>query len=115
MTRDIVVIAIKAVAGGSLVVVLSLLGEVLRPKWFAGLFSAAPSVAIASLTVTLVDKGAGVASQAALGMVCGAVGFVVFAACARPLLDRFHAALASAMACLGWGVAATVAYLVVIR
>jgi uncharacterized membrane protein (GlpM family) len=113
--HDASVILVKAAAGGTLVVVFALLGEVLRPKWLAGLFSAAPSIAIAGLIVTVVDKGDHAASQAALGMVFGAAGFVVFAACARPLLSRFHAVLASALACVAWVVVALGSFLLVLR
>jgi hypothetical protein len=63
--HDVVVVFIKALFGGCLVVAFALLGHVLRPKWFAGLFAAAPSVAIASLVVTVLDKGHHEASLAA--------------------------------------------------
>ena len=33
-------------------------GDVLRPKSFAGLFGAAPSIALATLLITLSQKGA---------------------------------------------------------
>jgi hypothetical protein len=55
--HDATVIGLKAIAGGVLVVLFALLGEGLRPKWFAGLFAAAHSVALASLLVTVIDKG----------------------------------------------------------
>jgi hypothetical protein len=38
-------LAVKAVYGGLFVVLFSLIAELLTPKRFAGLFSAAPSVA----------------------------------------------------------------------
>lgn len=41
---------LKAVAGGGLVVAFSLVSDRLKPKALAGLFSGAPSVALASLT-----------------------------------------------------------------
>ncbi len=111
MTEDIVVVCIKAAAGGTLVVLFALIGEVLRPKWLAGLFSAAPSVAIASLTTTVVSKGDSKASMAALGMVFGAAGFVAFAGCVRPLLDHCRAAAASAIAVFVWAAVAAAGYL----
>ena len=57
MEHDAAVIAIKALLGGSMVTAFAVIGHVLRPKWFAGLFAAAPSVAVASLAVTVIDKG----------------------------------------------------------
>lgn len=66
-------LAIRAVDGGLGVVVFALVGEVLKPKRFAGLFGAAPSVALANLAVTVAISGAAVASRSARGMILGAV------------------------------------------
>ena len=49
---------IRFFAGAFLVSLFSCLGDVLRPKTFAGLFGAAPSIAIATLLITYVTKGA---------------------------------------------------------
>jgi uncharacterized membrane protein (GlpM family) len=114
MTQDIVVIVIKAVAGGSFVLVFALLGEVLRPKWFAGLFSAAPSIAIASLIVTAVEMGDHQALLAAIGMMFGVAGFVTFTLLVRPLLDRLGAIRASGVAAMVWAAVAIGGYLVVL-
>lgn len=111
--HDAIVIVVKALAGGLLVVVFALVGHAVRPKWFAGLFAAAPSVAIASLIVTVADKGDRVASTSALGMIFGAAGFVAFAALAHPLLDRRDALHASALACVGWAAVAVGGYFLV--
>ncbi|MEA2502248.1 MAG: hypothetical protein QOD01_2359, partial [Actinomycetota bacterium] len=43
------VLGLKAVNGGLFVVAFALVSEALKPKRFAGLFSAAPSVALANL------------------------------------------------------------------
>lgn len=43
--------------GGAIVSLFALLGEVLRPKGFAGLLGAAPSVALATLPLTLTAEG----------------------------------------------------------
>src|SRR4051794_19032002 len=67
-----IVLAVKALNGGLFVVAFALVGEVLEPKRFAGLFSAAPSVALANLSVTIIDKGPGDARQNAIGMLVGA-------------------------------------------
>jgi hypothetical protein len=65
----------------------ALLGQVLHPKRFSGLFSAAPSIAVAGLIITVVDKGDHDATLSAIGMMFGAVGFVVFALCAANARD----------------------------
>lgn len=105
---NVAVLAIKAVAGGTLVVVFALISEGLRPKRFAGLFSASPAVAIAGLTITLLDKGAHAAHQSSLGMVVGAVALVAYAAAAIPLLRKFRASVAAAVALSAWLASAAV-------
>lgn len=114
MTRDVVVIVVKALLGGTLVALFAVIGHVLRPKWFAGLFGAAPSVAIASLAVTVVDKGHHDASVAAFGMLFGAAGFVAYSACVRPLLAHAHAAVATSLCCVVWVAVAVGSYLWVV-
>lgn len=114
MLHDVALLAAKGVMGGTLVCVFAVLGHVLRPKWFAGLFGAAPSVAIASLTLTVIDKGNHAASVAGAGMCFGAAGFVVFGACVRPLLGRYHAVVATSVSCLAWILVAVGSYLLVV-
>jgi hypothetical protein len=48
---------LRFLIGGVSVCAFSLLGDLLRPKSFAGLFSAAPSVALATLGLTIAAKG----------------------------------------------------------
>lgn len=114
MALDALVIVVKAVLGGTLVSAFAVVGHVLRPKWFAGLFGAAPSVAIASLSVAVLDKGHHTASIAAYAMIFGAAGFVVFGLCVRPLMARFHAAWAALLGCAAWVLVAVGAYLLVV-
>ena len=98
--HDVLILAAKGLAGGSLVVVFALLSEGLTPKRFAGLFGAAPAVAIAGLAITLLDKGSHDAHQSAVGMIAGAVGMVAYAAVSVQLLRRLRAT-SSAVAALG--------------
>lgn len=48
---------LKAVIGGVLVVLFSCVGESIKPRRLAGIASAAPSIALASLAITLVVSG----------------------------------------------------------
>lgn len=105
---NVAVLAIKAVAGGALVVVFALISEGLRPKRFAGLFSASPAVAIAGLAITLLDKGGHAAHQSSLGMVVGGVALVAYAAATIPLLRKFRASVAASLALSAWLVTAVV-------
>lgn len=107
--HDVLILAIKGLAGGTLVVAFALLSEGLSPKRFAGLFSAAPAVALAGLTIVLLDKGAHEAHRNVTGMIAGGVGMMAYAAAVIPLLRRTRAQLAAAMAMAAWfGVAAVV-------
>ena len=49
---------LRFLAGGIAVSAFAALGDTLRPKSFAGLFGAAPSIALATLLLTLSQKGA---------------------------------------------------------
>jgi uncharacterized membrane protein (GlpM family) len=106
--HDILIIAVKGVAGGTLVLAFALLSQGLTPKRFAGLFSAAPAVAIAGLTVVLLDKGSHAAHESALGMLAGSAGMIAYAAAAVPLLRRTRAPTAAAMALVAWAVIAAI-------
>jgi uncharacterized membrane protein (GlpM family) len=107
--HQIVTLAIKGLAGGLLVVAFALLSETLSPKRFAGLFSAAPAVAIAGLAVVLVTKGHHDAHANAVGMVAGSAGMIAYAAAVVPLLRRTKAATAAVLAMGAWCTATAVA------
>jgi uncharacterized membrane protein (GlpM family) len=106
--HDVVILAIKGLAGGTLVVAFALLSQSLEPKRFAGLFSAAPAVALAGLTVTLLDKSAHDAHQSAAGMIAGGVGMAVYAAAVISLLRRARPLPASLSAIGVWIVIAAI-------
>lgn len=74
--------------GGAIVSLFALLGEVLRPKGFAGLLGAAPSVALATLPLTLTAEGKSYAAIEARSMVCGALAFFVYALVCTFLMSR---------------------------
>lgn len=86
-----VVLVLRGLAGGIFVVVFALLGSVTKPKRFAGLFSAAPSVAIASLLIVAYSVGTSKAKLDASSMVIGAVAMIVAAMMGLPLLRRLSA------------------------
>ncbi len=106
--HDVAILAIKAVAGGALVLAFAAISESLSPKRFAGLFSAAPAVAIASLTITVLDKGHHDAHQSAVGMLAGVAGMIAYAALVVPLLRRMRASRAAALALSAWLLVAAV-------
>lgn len=113
---NLAVLAIRGLAGGALVLAFAMISEGLSPKRFAGLFSASPAVALAGLTITLVDKGSHHAHQSGLGMIVGSVALVAYAAATIPLLRRFRASVASVIALTAWfATAAVVAVPMMVR
>ena len=83
--RDIV---LRFLAGGGLVCLFAMIGEVLEPKSFAGLFAAAPSIALASLGLTIATEGIGYAARECRSMLIGAVAFGLYGAAVTWMLAR---------------------------
>ena len=106
--HQLLMLAIKGVGGGTLVVVFALLSETLSPKRFAGLFGAAPAVALVGLTLAVLDKGAHDAHEAAVGMLAGSAGMIAYALAAVPLLRRVRAGEAAVVALGAWLLGAAV-------
>jgi CDP-diglyceride synthetase len=92
------------------VVVFAAISEALSPKRFAGLFGAAPAVALAGLVIVLATKPVNDAHENTIGMLAGCADMVAYAAVGVPLLKHLGAAKASAIALAVWcAVAAVVA------
>jgi Protein of unknown function (DUF3147) len=83
-------IIIRFVVGGFFVSAFSAIGDVLKPKSFAGLFGAAPSVALATLGLTIASKGAAYAALESRSMIAGAIGFFGYASTVSWLMMRYH-------------------------
>lgn len=101
---EVGILALRGLAGGTLVVVFALISEVVKPKIFAGLFAAAPSVAVASLTITVIVDGAHHARQSSIGMVVGGVGMAACCVMAAGTIPRLKALWGSVAAIGGWAV-----------
>jgi uncharacterized membrane protein (GlpM family) len=65
--------------GGAAVSLFSAIAELFKPKTFSGIFSAAPAVALVSLTLVFVQRGEASVREHALGMICGGVAFFAYA------------------------------------
>jgi ABC-type xylose transport system permease subunit len=83
-------LAIRFIIGGLVVSVFSLISDIFKPKTFAGLFGAAPSVALASLGLTVLHDGRAVASVEARSMIIGAIALLIYAASLSWLVLRFR-------------------------
>jgi hypothetical protein len=66
-------IALRFLLGGLVVSTFAFLGDLFKPKSFAGLFSAAPSVALASLGLAVLSKGKIYAAVEARSMILGGI------------------------------------------
>jgi hypothetical protein len=75
--------------GGIIISVFAALGDIFRPKSFAGLFGAAPSIALATLGLTIAHSGSLYAAIEARSMVLGAIAFFIYASAASFLLMRY--------------------------
>jgi hypothetical protein len=80
---------VRFIIGGAAVSIFAGLGETLRPKSFAGLFGAAPSIALATLLITLSQKGAPVAAMEGRSMIAGAFALVAYSWTVCILLKKF--------------------------
>jgi hypothetical protein len=80
--------AVRFFVGGAVVSIFALLGDVLRPKSFAGLFGAAPSVALVSLALAICRHGPDYVSTLAAWMMAGATALLVFCFVTCHLLKR---------------------------
>lgn len=80
---------LRFIAGGIAVSAFAALGDALRPKSFAGLFGAAPSIALATLVITLSKDGAGYAAVEGRSMIVGAVALAAYSWVVCFLLKKF--------------------------
>jgi uncharacterized membrane protein (GlpM family) len=79
----------RFIVGGLIVSFFAVLGDALKPKSFAGLFGAAPSVALATLGLTILSDGKAYAALEVRSMIIGAVAFLVYCyACMRVMARR---------------------------
>ena len=108
---------IRFLIGGTIVSLFALLGDLLRPKGFAGLFAGAPAVALATLALTAFSRGSGYASLEARAMIGGAMAFFAYAiGCVYFLGVRRTKSLPSTILLLAlWALAASCAYLGILR
>jgi hypothetical protein len=75
--------------GGLFVTFFARLGDMLKPKSSAGIFGAAPSVALASLVLTVGIDGRSYAAVAARSMIAGAIAFLIYSSCVCFVLFRW--------------------------
>ena len=95
---------IKFFVGGIVVSLFSVFGDLLKPKSFAGITAAAPSVALASLALAVSQHGAGYAATEARSMIRGAAALLIYSHITSWILMRTpcHALLAALGSMAAW-------------
>lgn len=79
---------VRFLVGGAVVSFFAMLGDVLRPRSFAGLFVAAPSVALATVALTIHKEGSPYAALEGRSMLLGTAAFLLYAVLAGVVLRR---------------------------
>jgi hypothetical protein len=110
-------LTIRFLVGGVLVSLFALIGDVFRPKSFGGLFGAAPSVALATLSLTVAKEGSGYAAAEARSMAAGAIAFFAYASlvCYLQLRHRKKAFQVTVLAFPVWVLFAFTAWALCLR
>ena len=95
---------VRFLIGGVVVSAFAMLGDMLRPKSFAGLFGAAPSVALATLGIAVHGQGADYAAQQTWAMTAGAIALAVYGlvVCQLLIRARLRAAPATLLSLVVW-------------
>ena len=81
----------RFVVGGLVVSFFAVLGDGLKPKSFAGLFAAAPSVALATLALTVFADGKEYAALEARSMIVGACAFFAYCCLCMRIMAKTRA------------------------
>ena len=101
-------ILLRFLIGGIAVSFFSVLGDIFKPKSFAGLFGAAPSVALATLALAIIKDSRGYVSTEAGSMMAGSIAFLIYSSVVSWILMH-HAASALRVSILWlalWGAVA---------
>ena len=111
------VLLLRFFIGGFIVSAFAMLGDIFKPKSFAGLFGAAPSIALATLFLSVAEKGKYYVALEARSMLVGALALIIYACLVTRLL--LHSALPTlcltSLAIISWFVAAFFLYSAVLR
>ena len=107
----------RFIVGGLIVSLFAVIGDVMKPRTFAGLFAAAPSVALATLSLTMWTEGKFYAAVEAGSMIFGAIALCVYAFVVIHLITnhKLHAASATFCAIPAWLICSLGAWFLVLR
>jgi hypothetical protein len=92
---------LRFIAGGRFVSLFAIIGDVVRPKSFAGLFGAAPSIALATLGIAWAQHGSHYVGVQASSMIFGGIALLCYSVAVCQILMRTRAgALTATLASL---------------
>lgn len=108
---------VRFVLGGLVVSLFAMLGEMWKPKTFAGLFGAAPSVALVALAISFVCESRTYVTTEGRSMIIGAIAMFVYCAscCATGRVHHVPVWLEAAAAWISWFATTFVLYLALQR
>lgn len=89
-------ILVRFLIGGVVVSTFSLIGSLVKPKSFAGLFGAAPSVALATLGLGIAKQGRAYTSFECRSMLAGAIALGVYSLLISRLLLKLRVSVLKA-------------------
>jgi hypothetical protein len=81
---------IRLLVGGLAVSAFAVLGDVFRPRSFAGLFGAAPSVALATLAISFWNQGPAYAAVEGRSMMIGSLALCLYSVAVCQLMKRYE-------------------------
>lgn len=81
---------VRFLIGGFVVSAFATIGGLFKPTSFAGLFGAAPSVALATLALAIFKDGPAFAGIECRSMMAGAAGLCLYSILVSQLLARFR-------------------------
>ncbi|HWE64016.1 MAG TPA: DUF3147 family protein [Chloroflexota bacterium] len=95
---------LRFVLGGTIVSLFAVLSDMVSPKTFAGIFGAAPSVALASLGLAFATGGVSKAALDGRSMLAGAVALLAYSLLVQHLVmrRRWPTMLAASVLLLLW-------------
>lgn len=101
MVTDLI---IRFILGGLIVSAFAVIGDLFRPKTFAGIFGAAPSVALVSLGLAFITKGSAHAGIEGRSMIVGGVALACYSFVVSRLLLRYkwNTIVATGLSWLVW-------------
>ena len=107
----------RFVVGGVVVSLFAVIGDIFKPKTFAGLFGGAPSVALATLALAVHTDGKAYAAIEARSMLAGAIAFFIYArVCIRLMAkNHLHASVATISGLVVWMACALSAWMLLLR